>query len=362
MCERCGRIEGQAGHHPLLLDRIELALHMNRRFRVEREHGGPSRRERFDVVLRLDHHQVNVDRLVRQLAQRLDHVGPEGDVRDEPPIHNVHVQPVGACLQDLLHLFRKPGEIGREHAWCDADAVGRHCGLLATTMSTTVPGAASVPAAGRWPTTIPGDASAVRRRVTVPSCRPSVSSLVRASPDAMPRRSGTGIVGAPRLTTTVTLLPGGSAVPAGGRVSIVRPVGAAAWTDSTWLATNPAAAISDCASSPSRFPTSGTGILGGPALDTRVTFVPSGAITPGGGSCQMMTPCGALGCGSAPPSAICSRALCISASASGSPSPSTRGTADGRGESGRGRGSGTPSGIPRAASPVRYQATSNGAG
>ncbi len=173
-------------------------------------------------------------------------------------------------------------------------------------MSTTVPGAASVPAAGRWPTTVPGEASAVRRRVTVPSCRPSVSSLVRASADAMPRRSGTGIVGAPRLTTTVTLLPGGSAVPAGGRVSIVRPVGAAAWTDSTWLATNPAAAISDCASSPSRFPTSGTGILGGPALDTRVTFVPSGAITPGGGSCQMTMPAGALGCGSAPPSVTCS--------------------------------------------------------
>jgi len=118
-----------------------------------------------------------------------------------------------------------------------------------------------------------------------------------------------GIVGAPRLMTTVTLVPGGSAVPAGGRVRIASPVGAAAWTDSAWLATNPAATISDCASSPSRFVTSGTGILGGPALDTRVIFIPSGAITPGGGSCQMTIPAGALGCGSAPPSVTCSLAL-----------------------------------------------------
>ena len=43
-------------------------------------------------------------------------------------------------------------------------------------MSTTVPGAARVPAAGRWLTTIPGGALAVRCRVTVPSCKPSCSS------------------------------------------------------------------------------------------------------------------------------------------------------------------------------------------
>ncbi len=76
--------------------------------------------------------------------------------------------------------------------------------------------------------------------------------------------------------TTVRPAPGASTVPAGGRVIIASPVGAAAWTDSTWLTTNPAAAISDCARAPSRFETSGTGILGGPALAMSVIFVPSG--------------------------------------------------------------------------------------
>src|SRR6267378_5213227 len=337
MRQRRAGIEHEARHHARLLDRIELPLHVNCGFGMEREHGCAGRRKGFDVVLGLHHHQVHIDRLVGQLAQRLDHVGAERDVGDKSPVHHVHVQPVGSRGQDLRDLFRQSRQIGREHAGCDADAVRRHCGLRATTMSTTVPGAASVPAAGRWATTVPGDASAVRRRVTVPSCSPSVSSLVRASPDAMPRRSGMGIVGAPRLMTTVTLVPGGSAVPAGGRVSITSPVGAAAWTDSTWLATNPAAAISDCASPPSRFETSGTGILGGPALATRVIFVPSGAMTPGGGSCHTTIPAGAVGCGSAPPSVTCSLDFWISACASAIVSPSTRGTSWWPGRKGAGK-------------------------
>src|SRR5258706_8796502 len=224
-------------------------------------------------MLRLHHHQVNVDRLVGQLAQRLDHVGAERDVGDEAPVHHIDMQPVGTRLQHLRDLLREPREVGGEHARRDADPV-RHCGLRATTMSTTVPGAASVPAAGLWATTVPGDASAVRRRVTVPSCSPSISSLVRASPDAMPSRSGIGIVGAPRLMTTVRPAPGASAVPAGGRVIIASPVGAAASTGSNWLTNHPAAAIHDCRKGPSKSPTSGTGILGGPALAISVIFLP----------------------------------------------------------------------------------------
>src|SRR5690349_15286457 len=287
-------------------------------------------------MLRLHHHQVDVDRLVGQLAQRRDLVGAEGDVRDEAAVHHIDMKPVGTRVQHLGDLLREPREVGGENARRDADAV-RHCGLRATTTSTTVPGAASVPAAGLCATTVPGDASAVRRRVTVPSCNPSISSLVRASPDAMPSRSGIGIVGAPRLMTTVSPAPGASAVPAGGRVIIASPVGAAACTDSTWVTTNPAAAISDCASAPSRFETSGTGILGGPALATSVIFVPSGAMTPGGGSCHTTMPAGAVGCGSAPPSVTCNLDFWISACASATVRPITRGTSWWPGRRGAGK-------------------------
>src|SRR5262245_62104227 len=105
----------------------------------------------------------------------------------------------------------------------------------------------------------------------------------------MPSRSGTVMVGAPRLTTTATGAPGASSVPAGGRLSIVTPGGAAAWTDSAGLAVSPAAATSRWARVPSNPDTSGTGILEGPSLDTRVTRRPAGALTPPGGSCQVTT-------------------------------------------------------------------------
>src|SRR5207247_7149731 len=162
-------------------------------------------------------HEMHVDRFVGQLAQGGDHVRAEGEVRHETAVHHVDVQPVGATGHHLAHLVREPGQVGGEDAGRDADAV-RHCGLRATTMSTAVPGGASVPAAGRCATTVPGLASDVRRRVTLPSCKPSTSSLVRASAWLMFSRSGTVIVASPRLITSATPAPGANGSPAGGPV------------------------------------------------------------------------------------------------------------------------------------------------
>src|SRR5438445_40050 len=212
------------------------------------------------------------------------------------------VQPVGAAGQHQAHLLGEPGQVGGENAGRDADAV-RHCGLRATTMSTAVPGGASVPAAGRCATTVPGLASDVRRRVTLPSCKPSTSRRVRASAWLMFSRSGTVIVASPRLITSATPAPGASGSPAGGRVSPTTPGGTrGTWIDSTCATLSPAAIIRRRATDPSSPVTSGTGILGGPALDTRVTRPSATALTPGGGSCQMIVPWGAVGWGSVPPS------------------------------------------------------------
>src|SRR5205807_736153 len=171
--------------------------------------------------------------------------------------------------EHLAHLLGEGREVDRQEAGRDTDAVhpvDHHQGLRATTTSTTVPGAANVPAAGRCAITVPGVPSLERRRVTVPSARPSCSRRVRASACDRPSNPGTAIVGAPRLTTTVTGAPGASSVVAAGRVSIVTPGAAAACTDSTCATVSPAATISCCASGPSRPVTWGTGILGGPSL------------------------------------------------------------------------------------------------
>ncbi len=111
MRERRGGIEHEARHHAGFLYGIELPLHVNCGFGMEREHGCPRGRKRFDVVLGLDHHEVHVDRLVGQLAQRLDHVGAERDVGDKAPVHDVHVEPVGARFQHLLDLLPQTRQI-----------------------------------------------------------------------------------------------------------------------------------------------------------------------------------------------------------------------------------------------------------
>src|SRR3989441_3618500 len=320
-------VQREPGEHALTSHRSEQALHVYRRLRMKREDGGTGGRERLEVALGLDYHQVHVDRLVGESAQRRDHVRPEREVRHETPVHHVHVQPVGASRQHLRHLLGEPAQVRRQDAGRDANPPPRgHHGLRATTMSTTVPGAARVPAAGFCPTTVPGFASLVRRRVTVPSSRPSSSSRVRASACDIPSRSGTAIVGAPRLTTTVTGAPGLSTEVAAGRVSIATPGGAAACTDSTCATVSPAAAIRRRASSPFNPATSGTGILGGPSLDTRATLSPAGALTPGGGSCHTIVPWGAVGCGSLPPSWTWRPAFRSWSDASWSDTPNTRGT------------------------------------
>src|SRR6266576_1583468 len=76
-----------------------------------------------------------------------------------PPCPPVRAPPPA---QHLLHLLRETGQVRRQDAGRDANPPSSavcHHGLRATTMSTTVPGAAKVPAPGFCPTTVPGFAS-----------------------------------------------------------------------------------------------------------------------------------------------------------------------------------------------------------
>jgi hypothetical protein len=57
---------------------------------------GPGSGEVLEVAFRLDDHQVHVERLRGRAAHRLDERRTEGDVRHEPSVHDVDVDPVGA--------------------------------------------------------------------------------------------------------------------------------------------------------------------------------------------------------------------------------------------------------------------------
>ena len=156
MRQRGAGVQCEPGSHPGLPDGHELALRVPRRFRVQREDGGAGVCERRDELLRLDHHQVHVDRQRGDAPYRGDHAGPERQVGHEAAVHDVDVDEVGAPLRHQRHLLGESSEVGAENAGRDAQVA--HCSdsPRARRTFTWVPGAISVPAAGVWKKISPG--------------------------------------------------------------------------------------------------------------------------------------------------------------------------------------------------------------
>ena len=67
-----------------------------------------------DVLLRLDNHQMHVEREAGELAHGFNHRESERDVRHEHAIHHVAVQPGGAGSFDSFNLACEMAEIGGE--------------------------------------------------------------------------------------------------------------------------------------------------------------------------------------------------------------------------------------------------------
>ena len=82
---------------------------------------GAGAREGLEVALRLDDHQMDVERLGGRLANRRDDQGAEADVGDEAAVHDVDVDPVGAGRVDGTHLFGEATDVGGEDRGCDDD-------------------------------------------------------------------------------------------------------------------------------------------------------------------------------------------------------------------------------------------------
>src|SRR5690606_12050337 len=102
-------------------------------------------------LLRLDHHQVHVERERREAPDRLDDLGAVGEVRDETAVHDVDVDPVGAALDAHGDLVAQPGEVGAQEGWRNAD--GHR--VPATLSVTLVRAATAEPAAGDCAITVP---------------------------------------------------------------------------------------------------------------------------------------------------------------------------------------------------------------
>ena len=68
-------------------------------------------RKRFQIRIARRDHQMCVENLSAVRTHGLDHVWTVGNVRDEVPVHDVKMDPVGAGSIDRAHLFAEFCEI-----------------------------------------------------------------------------------------------------------------------------------------------------------------------------------------------------------------------------------------------------------
>ena len=77
--------------------------------------------KRLKIAFGLDDHQVHIERLRGRAAHGIDDRGAERDVRHEPAVHDVDVDPIGAGLIDRANFLAEPPQIGGKDGGRDHD-------------------------------------------------------------------------------------------------------------------------------------------------------------------------------------------------------------------------------------------------
>src|SRR4051812_14318323 len=265
-------------------------MQMRRDLGVNGEPARASVGEVVEVLLRLDDHQMDVDRQRREPSYRLDHLRAEGEVRNEAAIHHVDVNDVRAAGLAARDLVAESGEVRAENGRGDASTRAVHGEIVIDTFE---PGATRLPAAGVcemtvWPVAVESESV-----VTSPTCSPICSSMARADAYDCPTTSGAFTAGGPLLTTTSTRVDGATKVPAAGFVDSTAP--RADWLSCccTSPTSSPAFSIASSAVGWARPTTDGTCSCRCPALTSSTISLPRGSVAPGGGDCASTVDFGA---------------------------------------------------------------------
>ena len=118
------RVEHDAGLLAERPDRLERAVDVGSRLRMDADDVGARAREGFEVGIRGSDHQVHVEDLRRVRADGPHDVGAHGDVRDEMAVHHIDMDPVASRLIDGADLLAEPGEIGGQDRRGDEERAG----------------------------------------------------------------------------------------------------------------------------------------------------------------------------------------------------------------------------------------------
>mmetsp|Transcript_28733 Transcript_28733/g.62662 ORF Transcript_28733/g.62662 Transcript_28733/m.62662 type:complete len:267 (-) Transcript_28733:258-1058(-) len=111
-------VQHHTSHAPKALDLVDGAVQVRRgrALAMHRDDVCACLGEVLHALLWLNNHQVAVQDSIRELLpERINHQRSDGNVRHEASVHHVHVDPVGACLQNVLHFLPQLGEICGEN-------------------------------------------------------------------------------------------------------------------------------------------------------------------------------------------------------------------------------------------------------
>ena len=93
-------------HHTVQV-RADLIMHVH--------HVGAQGFHFGDELLGLDNHQMDIQRLVGQAGNVLQHRESERDIGHKDAVHNVQMDPVGIAAVQHIHLISQVSEVGREN-------------------------------------------------------------------------------------------------------------------------------------------------------------------------------------------------------------------------------------------------------
>ncbi len=102
-----------------------MEVYRRRRLDLNKKVIGTGFGEIIEMAFGLDDHQVHIERLGRRAAHRIHDGGAEGDVRHEPAIHHVDMDPIGAGRIDRLDFFAESPQIGGQNRGRDDDLFHR---------------------------------------------------------------------------------------------------------------------------------------------------------------------------------------------------------------------------------------------
>ena len=101
-------VEADAGAAAALLHVADDAVDVRRGLPVDVDDVAASLDEALHLLLRLDDHQVYVERDLGRAADRLDDGHADGDRRNEAAVHDVDVEHLRTGGLDFTHLVRQP--------------------------------------------------------------------------------------------------------------------------------------------------------------------------------------------------------------------------------------------------------------